>query len=257
MLRRLLFAGLFCFACAISAQVASDPFTSSTTKGRTWTNTFFGITWEMPKDLQTNLDRQAQAQKAGREELVERMRADDRQRGVMLSGSNLPVTTQLFDQRSTDPTSGSGGIFSARRSGTALGGAPGAAPGNPSAQDTSYFGQDPRTEHSYWIMTKALTDPAPPLASLIEAAAANLRQQPGGSDVQVASEPVQFGGQEFRQTDWTRQQQALMGKYIMYSRAYSMVRNGYEITFSFRADSKRALQSLARSMESLKFQPPN
>ena len=70
----------------------------------------------------------------------------------------------------------------------------------------------------------------------------------------MAAEPVRFGGQDFYQTDWRRQYESYFGKYAMYSRGYTTLRNGYEITFSFRADSKKGVEALARSMESLKFE---
>src|SRR5437868_39942 len=89
---------------ALLAQKTDNPFDANFQHGRVWTNAFFGITWEVPKDLQTNAERQERAAKLHNDEAVQRMRNDDRAHGILLSGSSLQTNDALFDARTTDPT---------------------------------------------------------------------------------------------------------------------------------------------------------
>jgi hypothetical protein len=252
-MRKSLFLSLIFLSLALWSQDTKDPFDASTIKGRTWTNAVLGVTWEAPKGMETNAESQARLLRQDKKDAVARMREQERQRGLLISG-----VEELPEVSSTGGDIGHEGV----NAGVTANGdiAPSSGFGGGRGRGRGGSGGDSGPEmtatRSYMVTARPLPQAQASAHDLLAAELDRFRNQPGIGDVQLAAAGPRFGGQEFAQADWTRRTESPAGKSATYSRVYLATRNGYALTFMFRADSKKGVDGMAKSMESLKFAQP-
>lgn len=232
---------LLAFSACCAAQTAApngntDSFGSTLENYRVWSNATLDISWTIPKGLFARAEqveqwrkRVSQNPQAVHQFLAEfeKRDADDRQHGILLRGDDAdPQHLGVAENNARDASNN----FNAPNIFT---------PGGVS--------------ETFMILGRRVVGSATP-AELLKAQTDKMHQQDPSLNFEIAAEPVDFSGIPFAYGDWTaydklRQEQA-------YYRSYITVRNGFELIWTFRANSKKALEENSKSMESISSTRP-
>ncbi|MBV8205416.1 MAG: hypothetical protein JO041_01385 [Acidobacteria bacterium] len=228
------------FSSALAAQEApaaapagaDDELFQATVANRVWTNTFLQISWTIPKGLYLRADQERawkfKANPQGAHsytDSLEKLDREARKNGVLLQGDNRDPET--FGLAHSDVTDASGRF-----------------------NVPAPFQQDAATRTFMILAHRVPTANATP-AQLIQVAAGALRSQDPSLQVDVAAEPATIAGLLFASAEWKRRRNSQ----DQYYRSYLTVRKGYEVVFTFRAESKKALENIAKSLETITATP--
>lgn len=209
-----------CCALASTAQQSGDPF-SYTLKERSYRNPTLGFSWKAPE---------ATAEAGiypGDHSAMQRLRDQNRKDGILLRSGN-----QTFFANPNQI-----GCCGSRSDSLSHNGNPGGA---------SYY------EPGEFRVTTAPRENGAALCDLLATRLAAAQALPEvHTQVLAPSAEENIGGQTFCRADWSEK-----GKReypTIYVRSYITVRQDRVLAWEFRADAKRALNSVAKSMKALQF----
>jgi hypothetical protein len=219
-------------AAQAPAPLTRDVFNSTLKDHRIWIDPVLNISWTIPKDLYARAEQEEQWRKriAQNPQAVstfttelQRHDAEDRSHGILLSGDNAdPQNLGLAENNQADAS----GMFH--------------APNIFRPQSAS---------RTFLILVRPLPVADRPISDLLQAETGKLRAQDASLKVNLGAEPETFGGIPFVHADWKRRDR--LRDEDAYFRSYLTSRNGYELIFTFRAESRKALEGICKSMESI------
>lgn len=218
-----------------AAAVPVSELFNSSLQNRTWSNTFLQLSWTLPKglfartdqekELQLKASQSPQAVKAYLQQL-EQQDAEDQKHGILLRGDDHdPQQLGLTHSPVTDPS----GRF----------------------RTPASLMPDP-AQRTFMILARPLPNTNEPVTELISSEAAKLHCQDPNLKIELASNPVTIAGLSFVHADWMRRDRS--NDQNQYFRSYLTTRNGCELIFTFRAESRKALDNLGKSLEGITTQ---
>src|SRR5215469_3762081 len=215
-----------------SAQSTPDVFNSTLKDYRIWTDPVLSISWTIPRGLYARAEQEEQWRKRVSQNAqavntftaeLQRRDADDRSRGILFRGDNAdPQTLGLAENNQASPS----GRFKMPNIFT-----------------------PPAASETFMILARPLPSQDRPINDLLQEEAAKMRAQDASLTLDLGAEPEMFGGIQFVHADWKRHDRARNEE--AYFRSYLASRNGYELIFTFRADSKKTLETISKSMQSI------
>ncbi|HKD90627.1 MAG TPA: hypothetical protein VKB56_01955 [Terriglobales bacterium] len=213
-----------------SAQSTPDVFNSTLKDYRIWIDPVLSISWTIPRGLYARAEQEEQWRKRVSQNAqavntftaeLQRRDAEDRSRGILLRGDNAdPQTLGLADNSAASPRFKMPNIFT-----------------------------PPAVAQTFMILARPLPAQDRPINDLLQEETAKMRAQDTSLKLDFGAEPETFGGIQFVHADWKRHDRARDEE--AYFRSYLASRNGYELIFTFRADSKKALEMISKSMQSI------
>jgi hypothetical protein len=231
---------LLAFGPSLSAQTAPsqpvsqtpDPSQATLKQYRIWTSPFFGISWTVPKGLfaRPELENKWEKNTASNPQAITQIMkelhafdAEDRSHGILLRGDDHDP--EMLG-RVANTQADAGGRF--------------AAPN---------IGLPASASRTFIILAARLLNPNVSAADLLQGQTAKLRSQDPSLKVNLTTDPESFAGLQFVHADWKRHDKA--NDRDMYFRSYVAVKQGYELAFTFSADSSKALDAMCKSMASM------
>ena len=219
-------------AAPSSPQSTADVFNSTLKDYRIWTDPVLSISWTIPRGLYARAEQEEQWRKRITQNpqavstftaALQKRDADDRSHGILLRGDNADPQTLGLSENSQASASGRfkmPNIFT-----------------------------PPLTSQTFMILARPLPAQDRGISDLLQEEAKNMRAQDASLKIDLGAEPETFGGIQFVHADWKRHDRARDED--AYSRSYLASRNGYELIFTFRAESKKALEKICTSMQSI------
>jgi hypothetical protein len=217
---------------ALPPQSTEGPFDAKLIQYRVWTNNFFGISWTIPKGLFSREEQEAQWQHLmgrnpqGVTQIVQgfhKRDEEDRRHGILLRGDDHdPGSAGRVANSQADAS----GIFRAPNSGSWS-----------------------IADRTFMVLARPLQNPSLPISELLQAETAKISAEDSAAKVTLSTEPETFGGIQFVHADWKRRDK--VNDRDMHYRSYVASSNGYELAFTFSADSAKGLEGICKSMASI------
>lgn len=216
-------------------QPQGDIFDSSL-NGRVWANQALGISWTIPKGLHPRQEQEkamknkAQMNPQGVASLLkewEQHDAQDREQGILLRGDDHDPQTLGMDHSETNTARAMRNNY-----------------------NVPTLGAPPAAQRTFLILAQQLRDPKVSSSELLRNQTEQMHAQNPALEIQLASEPETFAGMSFAHADWVRKDKTTNNE-RQYFRSFVTTHNGYELAFTFRAESAKSLDKLSESMQSL------